>query len=147
MSITFIVPSAFNSLYNTLRNQEPFAQTIRLYGREYHLSLFLGNPWDILLDKLILPRFIEQLNVNDFLGKDLRHFLLVLQQDHAKQDFWQHLVAKSEALGRRETLKAMLLRLVAIVPEPGYKRCWRGWRHCQVYRQILVTTIEPVASI
>jgi hypothetical protein len=117
-------PERFQFFYSTLRNQAPFAQTIRLDDREYHLNLLLGNPWDIFLDKLILPRFIEQLNVNDFSGKDLRHLLLILQQDHAKPDFWQHLAGKSEALGQRGALKAMLLRLAAIAPELGYKDVW-----------------------
>jgi hypothetical protein len=114
-------PERFHFFYETLRRQQPFAQTIRLDEREYHLNLLLGNPWDIFVDKLTLPRMLEQLHRSDFLGKDLRHIFFILRRDHANQQFWQHLVAKSEALGQREALGAVLAGLCELAPKLGYE--------------------------
>lgn len=114
-------PERFQFFYDTLRRQPPFAQTIRLDEREYHLNLLLGNPWDIFVDKLSLPRMLEQLQMSDFLGKDLRHIFFILRRDHADPQFWQHLVAKSEALGQREALGAVLARLCELAPKVGYE--------------------------
>ncbi|MDZ7292979.1 MAG: hypothetical protein ONB44_05185 [candidate division KSB1 bacterium] len=114
-------PSRFQFFYETLRHQEPFAQTVRLDHREYQLSLYLGNPWDIFVDKLTLSRLTEQLKKDDFLGKDFRHLFFILQRDHANDNFWKHLAAKSEALGQKEILKAAVIRLIEIAPELGYE--------------------------
>lgn len=114
-------PERFQFFYETLCHQEPFSQSVRVDDREYHINLLLGNPWDIFVDKLTLPRMVEQLQKNDFLGKDLRHIVFILRQDQTEHNFWKHITAKSEALGQREALGAVLVRLIEVAPELGYE--------------------------
>lgn len=113
-------PQRFEFFHDTLRSQEPFSRTVQLGGREYHINLVLGHPWDIFVDKLTLRRTVDQLQQGDSFGIDLRHLVIILRRDQANEQFWKHIVAKSEALGKKGLLKDVLLRLIEIAPELGY---------------------------
>lgn len=113
-------PQRFEFFSDTLQNRQPFSQTVRLDGSDYRINLLLGDPWDIFVDKLTLRRTVEQLQREDSFGIDLRHIVIILRQDHSNDQFWKHIVGRSAALGQKEILKEVLLRLIKIAPELGY---------------------------
>jgi hypothetical protein len=114
-------PERFHFFYETLKNRTPFSQTVMVDNCEYHISLLLAHPWDIFVDKLTLSRTVEQLQQKDAMGIDLRHIVFILQRDGADQNFWKHLIAKSDTFGRKDVLKTVLSRIIEIAPELGYK--------------------------
>lgn len=114
-------PQRFQFFYETVRGRVPFSQTIEAGERAHQINLWLGDPWDIFVDKLTLRRTVEQLHRKDIFGIDLRHIVIILQRDHANQNFWKHIVTKSETLQRKDLLRDVLLRLIEIGPELGYQ--------------------------
>lgn len=114
-------PDRFQFFYEACCQRAPFSQSIRLENHEYHINLLLANPWDIFVDKLTLRRTMEQLQMKDSFGIDLRHIVTILQRHRTNQRFWKYISTRSEALAEKKVLNETLMKLIEIAPELGYE--------------------------
>ncbi|GAH55209.1 unnamed protein product, partial [marine sediment metagenome] len=68
-NVDYIIKSNLFDFYNPLkRRKEPHNETVRFQNRDYHIILFLADPLDVFVEKIVSPRMEKELNLRDDFG-------------------------------------------------------------------------------
>lgn len=89
-------------------------------GRTVSLALPLAHPWDIFVDKVLSPRFEEEFLRRDVFSLDIKHVLIMLEQDGKAPSFWEHITGKGGDLGALELMESRLESLLLNLGDFGY---------------------------
>ena len=105
---------------STVSQMGPYTERFRFNGRNQEIEIPVAHEWDVFADKITMGRTKAALEHRDSFSFDVRHCLLMLEQDGSKTDFWEHVKSCLETLKSREYGKELLRELVSIAPELGY---------------------------
>ena len=120
-NVDYIIKSNLFDFYNPLkRRKEPYNDTVRFQNRDYHITLFLADPLDVFVEKIVSPRMEKELNLRDDFGVDIKHCLYMLKRFGEEEWFWRNVKKSAIEINRRERLKKHLIQLIEIKDELGY---------------------------
>ncbi len=120
-NVDYIIKSNLFDFYNPLkRRKEPHNETVRFQNRDYHIILFLADPLDVFVEKIVSPRMEKELNLRDDFGVDIRHCLHMLKRFGEEEWFWRSIKMSAIEINRKGKLKKHLVQLIEIKDELGY---------------------------
>lgn len=120
-NVDYILKTKLFDFYNPLkRRKEPYSEIIRFENRDYHITLFLADPIDIFVEKMVSPRMEKELNLRDYFGVDIRHCLYILQRYGDKDWFWRKVKESGNEINEKERFRKHLVLLTRIKDELGY---------------------------
>lgn len=98
-----------------------YQTSFRLNNKVYSITLYLANPWDIMIDKLLSPRTAQDIKLKVALSVDIRHILAIYTRDKDNEHFWHYLFEKTQKIGCQKLIKEYLIKVLIIAPELGYE--------------------------
>jgi hypothetical protein len=113
-------PETFEMYLSTIEDEMPWEERLTHGSKEYHFSLYLAHPWDILVEKVLSPRLARELENADSMSVDIRHALTILEQEKENAHFWETLGRRTDQMAKKEPLKKTLLKLLSRLPDLGY---------------------------
>ncbi|MCK4235003.1 hypothetical protein KAX75_11275 [candidate division WOR-3 bacterium] len=120
-NVDYIIKGNLFKFYNPMkRKKEPYCETVRFNKRNHYINLFLANPIDIFVEKIVTPRMEKELNLRDDFGVDIKHCLYILESYSEEDWFWREVKMAAIELKGKELLKDRLIQLLEIKDELGY---------------------------
>jgi hypothetical protein len=123
VNVDYILRDPYFEFYSKgLTLKEPFSERVSHQGNEYEVVLFVAHPWDVLIDKMLSPRFENELESKNFMGVDVRHVFLLLRLHGEMADFWEYVMRRVEGAGataRFATSLRKVLRAAKGIAEDG----------------------------
>ena len=104
----------------TIAEKGEYKEDIKLGESSFHLCLPVVYPWDIFVEKLMSPRFAEDFRLRNDMSYDIRHVLILYQQERENPVFWNYIQKRAGDHGLLGGLKDRLLSLLEKKEELGY---------------------------
>jgi len=111
----------FSFHYDTIVKKGEHMEEVKFGGSTFQLCLPVAYPWDIFVEKVMSPRFAEDFELRNDLSYDIRHVLILYQQERGNPAFWEYLRRRAEDYGLLKELKSRLLSLLEKRGELGYE--------------------------
>lgn len=115
-----LLPGDFDFYRANPEEEITLKSEVTFEGKTYRLSLPVAAPWDMIVKKLLSPRFERELESRDSLSVDVRHVFHLLLRFGEEPTFWGMVVEKANYLGQFQKVKTNLLRLLSSKKEVGY---------------------------
>jgi hypothetical protein len=123
VNLDYILRAPYFEFYiGGLTGSKRFRECVHHAGRDYEISLYVAHPWDVLIDKMLSPRFEKELESRNSMGVDLRHVFLLLRLYGATQEFWDYIlrrISEGEHTGRFSASLREVLRAARGISEEG----------------------------
>lgn len=97
-----------------------YERKIRLNEGDFHISLYLAHPWDIIASKIVSPRTERDISLGVDTSIDVRHIFAVYKKEHNNVDFWQRIISRAQFFCTERAFKAKCLELLRAAPALGY---------------------------
>ncbi len=92
VNVDYILREPYFEFYLGGRTGEQlFEERVQDDGRVFEIRLLVAHPWDVLIDKMLSPRFGKELSNRDFMGVDVRHVFLILRLDGENPELWGYI--------------------------------------------------------
>jgi len=99
-----------------------YSDTLMLNNKKYDIDLYVANPRNVFIDKIISPRLEAEINNLDSFGVDIKHILILLRYFKDDQAFWNHINKTLKELNKLETARKNLSNLNKIAESIGYAK-------------------------
>jgi hypothetical protein len=120
-NVDYIIKGDLFHFYNPLkRGEQPYTEIIRYNNKDHHISLFLADPIDVFVEKIVSPRMEKELKLMDDFGVDIKHCLYMIQKFGEENWFWKKTKDSATEIDEKEELKKRLINLIAIKDKLGY---------------------------
>jgi len=99
-----------------------YSDTIKHNNSRYDLNLFVANPWNIFIDKILSPRLETEIDKLDSFGVDIKHIFTMLCYFKDDTKFWNHINNTLTKISKLERAKENLNALNEIAESIGYAK-------------------------
>ena len=110
----------FEFYSHIVARSNPFSQKIPLAGRDYCISLYLAQPWDIIASKIVSPRTARDITLGVDTSIDIRHIFAVYNVEKNNTQFWQHIISRGSWFCPEDVFRKKFLELLRAAHQLGY---------------------------
>ncbi len=115
-----LLPGDFDFYRANPEEEITLKSEVTFEGKSYRLNLPVATPWDMIVKKLLSPRFERELESRDSLSVDVRHVFHLLSKYGDAPAFWERVAKKAAYLKQSHQVKGNLLRFFSLKDEIGY---------------------------
>jgi hypothetical protein len=113
-------PQVYDFHRGAFERNGPLVQEIRLDGEIYNIHMAVAHPWDILIEKLLSPRFEAEVERGDGMHPDIKQVFLLLRSEGGQEGFWSYMTEKGKMLASVERIEKNLAGVIERREVLGY---------------------------